>query len=289
VLFVGDDWAEAHHDIEIVDQTGRRLAHGRLPEGLAGISRFHELVADHLDSDAGPEQVLVGIETDRGPWVQALVAAGYTVYAINPFQASRYRDRHAASGAKSDPGDAHVLAEIVRLDRDHHRPVAGDSDVAEHVKAAARAHQSMIWSRQAQVNTLRSTLREFYPAALAAFPDLTSGDALAVLAVAPSPEAGSRLTQQRVETLLRKAGRQRNVTTKAGEIRAALNRAELSARPGVVGAYAASVSALVAVITVMVAQTEVLAGRWSRVLASTRTLRSTAASPASARSLAPGC
>jgi hypothetical protein len=147
----------------------------------------------------------------------------------------------------------------------------------------------MIWSRQSQVNTLRSTLREFYPAALAAFPDLTSGDALAVLAVAPSPEAGSRLTQQRVETLLRKAGRQRNVTTKAGEIRAALNRAELSARPGVVGAYAASVSALVAVITVMVAQTEVLAGRWSRVLASTRTLRSTAASPASARSLAPGC
>ena len=114
MLFVGDDWAEAHHDIEIVDQTDRRLAHGRLPEGLAGISRFHELVADHLDPDAGPEQVLVGIETDRGPWVQALVAAGYTVYAINPFQASRYRDRHAASGAKSDPGDAHVLAEIVR-------------------------------------------------------------------------------------------------------------------------------------------------------------------------------
>ena len=120
----------------------------RLPEGVAGISRLHALVADHLDPDAGPEQVLVGIETDRGPWVQALVAAGYMVYAINPLQASRYRERHAASGAKSDPGDAHVLAEIVRLDRDHHRPVAGDSDVAEHVKAAARAHQSMIWSRQ---------------------------------------------------------------------------------------------------------------------------------------------
>jgi len=261
VLFVGDDWAEAHHDVEIVDQTGRRLAHGRLPEGLAGISRFHELVADHLDLDAGPEQVLVGIETDRGPWVQALIAAGYTVYAINPFQASRYRDRHAASGAKSDPGDAHVLAEIVRLDRDHHRPVAGDSEVAEHVKAAARAHQSMIWSRQAQVNTLRSTLREFYPAALAAFPELASGDALAVLAVAPSPEAGRRLTQQRIETLLRKAGRQRNITSKATQIRAALASDQLPVRPGVVGAYAASVSALVAVITVMMAQTEVLAGQ----------------------------
>jgi len=261
LLFVGDDWAEAHHDIEIVDETGRRLIWARLPEGLAGISRFHELVADHLDPDAGPAQVLVGIETDRGPWVQALIAAGYTVYAINPFQASRYRDRHAASGAKSDPGDAHVLAEIVRLDRDHHRPVAGDSDVAEHVKAAARAHQSMIWSRQAQVNTLRSTLREFYPAALAAFPDLTSADALAVLSAAPSPEAGKRLTQSRVETLLAKAGRQRNLTKKASQIRVALNTDQLTARPGVVDAYTAAVSALVAVITVMVAQTEVLAGQ----------------------------
>ena len=163
MLFVGDDWAEAHHDVEIVDETGRRLAYSRLQEGLAGISRFHELVADHLDRDSDPAQVLVGIETDRGPWVQALVAAGYTVYAINPFESSRYRDRHAASGAKSDPGDAHVLAEIVRLDRDHHRPIAGDSDIAQHVKAAARAHQSMIWSRQAQVNTLRSTFAGVLP------------------------------------------------------------------------------------------------------------------------------
>ena len=104
MLFVGDDWAEAHHDIEIVDEIGRRLVRARLPEGLAGVSRLHELIADHLDPDSEPAQVLVGIETDRGPWVRALVAAGYTVYAINPFQASRYRDRHAPSGAKSDPG-----------------------------------------------------------------------------------------------------------------------------------------------------------------------------------------
>ena len=86
MLLVGDDWAEAHHDIEIEDESGRRLARGRLPAGLAGISRFHELVADHLDPDSEPSEVLVGIETDRGPWVQALVAAGYSVYAINPFQ-----------------------------------------------------------------------------------------------------------------------------------------------------------------------------------------------------------
>jgi len=259
MLFVGDDWAEAHHDIEIVDETGRRLIWARLPEGLAGISRFHELVADHLDPDAGPEQVLVGIETDRGPWVQALIAAGYTVYAINPFQASRYRDRHAASGAKSDPGDAHVLAELVRLDRAHHRPLAGDTLLAEHVRLAARAHQSMIWMRQRSTNTLRSLLRECYPAALAAFADDLAGrDALAVLAAAPGPTAGRGLTPTRVAGLLRKAGRQRNLDQTATQIVTALRAEQLPVRAGLEPVNAASVAALVAVITTMVAQTRVL-------------------------------
>ena len=114
----------------------------------------------------------IGIETDRGPWVQALLAAGYQVYAINPMSVARYRERHSTSGAKSDAGDAHVLAEIVRLDHAHHRPVAGDSPQAEAMKLVARAHQSLIWDRSRQVLRLRSALREFFPAALDAFDDL---------------------------------------------------------------------------------------------------------------------
>jgi transposase len=259
VLFVGDDWAEAHHDVEVVDQGGRVLAKRRLPDGVAGVAALHEMVADHLGEADEPGQVLVGIETDRGPWVQALIAAGYTVYAINPLQAARYRERHGVAGAKSDPGDAHVLAEIVRLDRAHHRPAAGDSELAEHVRLAARAHQTMIWTRQRSTNTLRSMLREFYPAALAAFgEDLAGRDALAVLGAAPDPDRGRRLTPARVAALLRKAGRQRNADTRAAAIVAALRAAQLSARPGVVPAYAASVSALVAVITEMARQTTVL-------------------------------
>ena len=140
MLFVGDDWAEEHHDIEIQDDEGRRLARARLPEGIAGLSRLHELIAEHLtDDDVDPEtgfvaqSVLVGIETDRGTWVSALGAAGYQVFPLNPVQVARYRERHGASGAKSDRGDAHVLAEIVRLDRAHHRPIAGDSPAVEGV------------------------------------------------------------------------------------------------------------------------------------------------------------
>jgi hypothetical protein len=203
--------------------------------------------------------VLVGIETDRGPWVQALVASGYTVYPINPLQVARYRERHGVAGGKSDPGDAHVLAEIVRLDRAHHRPAAGDSELAEQVRLAARAHQTMIWTRQRSVNTLRSMLREFYPAALQAFgDDLAGRDALAVLAAAPDPDRGRRLSPGRVAGLLRRAGRQRNLDTRAATIVAALPTEQLGARPGVVPAYAASVSALVAVIIEMVRQTGVL-------------------------------
>jgi transposase len=262
MLFIGDDWAEAQHDVEIEDDSGRLLARRRLLEGLAGITTLHELVAEHLDPAAEPDQVMVGIETERGPWVQALVAAGYQVYAINPLQVARYRDRHSTSGAKSDPADAHLLAEIVRLDRVHHRAVAGDSELAEHIKVATRAHQTMIWSRVRQVNALRSLLREYYPAALDAFgTDLADRDALAILAAAPTPEQGRRLSQARIETLLRKAGRQRNLTSTAAKIKAALGSDQLGARPGVVPAYAASASALIAVLSTMVTQIEVLAGQ----------------------------
>jgi hypothetical protein len=262
MLFIGDDWAEAHHDVELEDDSGRFLFRRRLPEGLAGIATLHELVAEHLDPAGEQDQVVVGIETERGPWVQALIAAGYVVFAVNPLQVARYRERHSTSGAKSDPADAHLLAEIVRLDRAHHRPIAGDSEVAEHVKVAARAHQTMIWSRVRQVNALRSLLREYYPAALVAFgTDLADRDALAVLAAAPSPEQGRRLSQARIESLLRKAGRQRNLAATATKIKTALRSDQLTARPGVVAAYAASASALVAVLTTMVAQTEVLAGQ----------------------------
>ena len=103
MLFIGDDWAEAHHDIEIEDESGRVLARRRLPEGLVGITTLHELVAEHLDAAAEPDQVQVGIETDRGPWVQALLAAGYLVFAINPLQVARYRERHSPSGRSRMP------------------------------------------------------------------------------------------------------------------------------------------------------------------------------------------
>jgi transposase len=261
VLFVGDDWAEDHHDVELVDDTGRRLARARLGEGVDGIRRLHELTAAHTPQDAEPDQVVVGIETDRGPWVQALLAAGYQVYAINPVQVARYRQRHSTSGAKSDPGDAHVdahvLAELVRLDRAAHRPVAGDSELAEAVKLLARAHQSMVWDRQRHLLRLRGALREFFweffPAALAAFDDLAAPEALELLAAAPDPAAAAGLSRARIRGALTRA-RRRDPVGRAEQVQAALRAEHLRQPPVVAGAYAVMVRSLTAVIGALNAQ-----------------------------------
>lgn len=252
MLFVGDDWAEDHHDVEVQDTAGRRLGKARLPEGVAGIARLHALIGQFADPDdeAGPGQVLVGIETDRGPWVAALVTAGYRVFAINPMQVARHRERHSTSGAKSDAGDAHSLADMVRTDAHQLRPVAGDSDLAEGIKVVARAHQSMIWDRQRHVLRLRSALREFFPAALEAFDDLTATDTLELLDAAPDPEAAAGLSHGRIAEALTRA-RRRGVAGKAETIQTVL-RAEALGQPAVLaGAYAATVRSLVAVIGVL--------------------------------------
>jgi len=253
VLFVGNDWAEDHHDVEVQDETGRRLGKARLPEGVAGIARLHELIGGFTTEDMTAEQVLVGIETDRGPWVAALVAAGYTVFAINPRQVARYRERHGTSGAKSDAGDAHVLADMVRTDAHQLRPIAGDSPDSDAVKVVARAHKTLIWERTRQTQRLRHALREYFPAALDAFDDLDAADTLELLAKAPDPTAAVRLTRAQIAAALRRA-RRRHVDTKTTAIRAALRTPQLGRPAVVVAAYAATTRAAVAVLATLNAQ-----------------------------------
>ena len=248
MIFVGIDWAEAHHDVCLLDTEGEVLATLRIPEGLEGVARLHAMLGEHAED---PEEVIIGIETDRGLLVGALLAAGYTVYAVNPLSASRYRERHTTSRAKSDRGDAKVLADLVRTDRHNHRAVAPDSELLGAIKVLARSHQNLIWTRQRQLNALRSALREYYPGALTAFEELGHPDALAVLAVAPDPERGRKLSQARIVTALRRGGRKRNLAKRARKIRAALRAPQLAAPPLAAEAQAANTSALVAVITTM--------------------------------------
>lgn len=245
----GIDWAEGHHDVAIVDEQGRQLARERIDTGPHGFTALVQLLAEHA-GDGDPGVVPVAIETDKNLLVVAIQAAGYPVYAINPRAVARYRERHGQSGKKSDPGDAMVLADILRTDRHRHRQLPALSAKARAVKALARQHQEAIWAEHQTTSRLRSVLLEFYPQALQAFPQLKHKAALAVLGAAPTPAKGQRLTPKRVVALLHRCGR-RNDPALVEQILAALKTPALRQPPPVEDALGVSVTGLVAIITAM--------------------------------------
>jgi transposase len=257
MLFVGDDWSEEHHDVELQEGSGRTLAAARLPEGAVGVARLHAMIAEHLGEDAEAGEVVIGIETDRGPWVQALIAAGYMVYAINPLQVARYRERTQISGAKSDKADAHTMADMVRMDARQLRPVAGDSGEAAAVKVVARAHKTLIWDRTRHQLRLRSALRDFFPAALEAFEDLSAPEALELLVKAPDPVAAARLSIAQISAVLKRAGRYK-VAARAEKIQRALRGEQLAQPAAVAAAYGATVRAQAEILMAIVGQVQAL-------------------------------
>jgi hypothetical protein len=246
MIFVGVDWAESHHDICVVNESGDVLARTRIPDTLEGVRALHETLAPYAEE---PDDVVVGIEKDRGLIVVSMLGANYHVYALNPMSVARYRERHVTSGSKSDPGDAKVLADVVRTDRHNHREAVGDSENADAIKVLARAHQSAIWSCQREINALRNALKDYYPGALDAFgADLVNRDAVEVLAVAPTPALGAQLSLSKITSALRRGGRQRNLERTAKKIQQALREEQLHERPMVELAFGKITKAHVAMI-----------------------------------------
>jgi transposase len=245
-IFCGIDWAERQHDVAVVDQDGRLLGRRRIGDDLGGFSELTGLLVEHAGDQAAG--VPVAIETDRGLLVAALRAAGHPVYAINPKAVDRYRDRHAVSRAKSDPADALVLAQLLRTDRHVHRPLPADTEQVQVVRVLARAHQDAVWARAQDANRLRSLLREFFPAALTAFPDLTTRTALTVLAAAPTPAAAAALTRANLTALLHAAGRGTR-PREAARLTGIFAAAQLHQSPAVETAMGEAVRAIVRTLT----------------------------------------
>jgi transposase len=256
MLFVGIDWAEASHAVCVLAEDGRVLATQQIADSAAGVSALQQLLARHATE---PSHVAIGIETDRGMVVRALRAAGYQLYAINPLAANRYRDRHTTSRSKSDPGDAKMLADLVRTDRHNHRVLEPDSDEVEALQVLTRTHQRLIWERGRHTNQLRSLLREFYPGALAAVGDaLETPVACALLRRAPTPERGRRLTVRQLMGILRRAGRKRGIEREAQTIQAALRAAQLEQPAVLATAYGTAVQAQVQLLTALTSQIDAL-------------------------------
>src|SRR5690348_14718677 len=220
-VYCGIDWAEDHHDIALVDRDGKLLARRRISDDAAGFAALLALLAEHGDTPDDP--IPVAIETPRGLLVACLRATGRSVYPINPMSVARYRDRHSVAGRKSDHGDSVVLANILRTDAHAHRPLPADSELAQAIAVLARAQQDAVWARTAVHNKLRSHLREYYPAFLAAFNGAKGGimrpEARAILAAAPTPAAAAALTLAQLRALLRKAGRSRGIDPEAARLR----------------------------------------------------------------------
>jgi transposase len=244
MTFIGIDWSEEHHNVEIQSGSGKRLKELRIEAGVEGLSRLQETIAGLTEE---PSQVVVGIESSHGLLVNALVASGYVVYAVNPLTSARAREGEFPAGSKSDRGDARMLANLVRTKRQDLRPLAGDSEQAQAIRIRARSHVRAIRLQQRLRNQLRSSLLNFYPGALPLLgEDQDLRDALAVLSLAPTPARGRRLSLNKLIATLRRHGRQRNLETKAATIQAWLRAPQLELSSGmVVAAYGDEVSFLV--------------------------------------------
>ncbi|ROO87648.1 transposase IS116/IS110/IS902 family protein [Actinocorallia herbida] len=213
-LFCGIDWAERHHDIAIVDDSGTRVAKARITNDAAGLRELLNLLAK-VGDHAG-EQIPIAIEKPHGLLVASLRTTGRQVFAINPYAVARYRGRHGASGKKSDEQDALTLANILRTDMTAHRPLPADSDLARAITVLARAQQDAVWDRTQLGQRIRSLLHDYYAAALEAFGHLRNGgvtkaEARVILALAPTPARAATLTRGQIRAALKRAGRARKV------------------------------------------------------------------------------
>ncbi|MEU9140961.1 IS110 family transposase [Streptomyces sp. NPDC048404] len=221
MIYCGIDWAERTHDVALVDDSGQLQAKRHITDDAAGYKILLDLLAEHGDTEEHP--IPVAIETSRGLLVAVLRQGKRKVFAINPMAAARYRDRHSVSRKKSDPGDALVLANILRTDMHAHRVLPEDSDLARAIAVLARAQQDATWNRQQISNQLRSLLREYYPAALAAFESWKNGlcrsEAHEVLKLAPTPTRAARLTRAQLQAALKRAGRQRGIEAETERLR----------------------------------------------------------------------
>lgn len=198
--FVGIDWASTKHDVCVLDPQGQVLARFEIPHSAEGLT---ELLR-RLGRIAAPEQITVCIERPSGLLVDTLLEVGFVVLPIHPNALKASRPRYSAAGAKSDPGDAYILADLGRTDGHRFRPLRSASDATRALRAAVRTRDDLVATRIALTNQLRSLLESFWAGAAAIFADLDSLIALAFLESFPTPESATALGEKRLERFLKR-------------------------------------------------------------------------------------
>jgi len=197
--YTGIDWANAHHDALALDEQGRRVGSLRVDhtaKGLAALNAFLEQIIGSLPK----EEMACIIETTHGLLIAYLLEQGWPVYPVNPRTVDR---RRAASGAKTDPIDAYLLAKTGRADlADLHRLTPDSEKIAE-LKGLTRDQDALIQMQTRLVNQLTACLKAYYPVALELFGKLQQKCTLLFLQHYPTPQAAQAASVQQIQELLR--------------------------------------------------------------------------------------
>jgi transposase len=195
---VGLDWGGAIHAACIIDETGRIVARLDVRHDASGLGDM----AVRLQRIAPPAELPIAIERPSGLIVDALLAAGHPVIPIHPNVVKACRPRYRAAGGKSDPGDAYMLADILRTDGHRFRPLMAVSDEIKALRALVRGRDDLVVQRVALANQLRSLLEGFWPGAAAIFAAIDSPIALAFIGRYPTPDSAVRLGEKRLASFL---------------------------------------------------------------------------------------
>jgi transposase len=192
------DWGGAIHAACIIDETGRIVARLDVRHDASGLGDM----AVRLQRIAPPAELPIAIERPSGLIVDALLAAGHPVIPIHPNVVKACRPRYRAAGGKSDPGDAYMLADILRTDGHRFRPLMAVSDEIKALRALVRGRDDLVVQRVALANQLRSLLEGFWPGAAAIFAAIDSPIALAFIGRYPTPDSAVRLGEKRLASFL---------------------------------------------------------------------------------------
>jgi transposase len=197
-LFGGIDWASRTHTVCIVDEAGAVVARFEIAHSGAGLSELRR----RLESRRRGSELAIAIERPSGTLVDVLIDAGFVVVPIHPNVVQASRPRYRAAGGKSDPGDAYILADLLRTDGHRFRPLVPQSDETRALRALVRGRDDLVATRVQLANQLTSLLEGFWPGAAAIFADIESPIALAFVQKFPTPESAKHLGEKRLATFL---------------------------------------------------------------------------------------
>jgi Transposase len=260
--FVGVDWASENHHVRVCDCHGKRIGERVFAHGGGGIADMSTWLSNATGADPG--EIHVAIEVPHGPVVEALLERSFNVYAINPKQLDRFRDRFSPAGAKDDSRDAEVLADALRTDMHAFRKLALAEPLLIELREWSRMTDDLTAERNRLGNRMREQLWRYFPAMLELEDDMTAAWFLGLWELAPRPDKARRLRQGAIAKLL-KDHRIRRLD--ATEVLTALRKPAVSVAPGTVEAATAHIGSLIPRMRLVnrqikEAHTEIDLGNW---------------------------